>query len=239
MTNIVPGVPSANNNRTATWRQVVLADPVFLAGKSLIIRGALSRDPLNTNDLDVLRAGMVMGKITSGGKYAPAIIGALATAHNSSGTTRTSLTVPAAVAVEIVRRLGSAATLNIIGPPTANGTIATETVTYSAVNVSTGVITVTDLSNDYVVGSLIQPVDGSQIPLFIIGNGYGLKVTDRDDIDIDVDWAEPVAGGEIDASQILNYGSDTTVQTWIKAKLNASGDTTEAGHAPFRFDDEA
>ena len=52
--------------------------------------------------------------------------------------------LPLAQAVELVRRVGASGDLYITGPPTAAGTVAQITKAYSAVNTTTGVITVYD-----------------------------------------------------------------------------------------------
>ena len=230
MTQQVAGLPGVRSDRTATPRIVVISSGVYLpAGK--IIDASNARDPLNTGDLDVLRAGLVMGKITASGLYAPSILGVLASAYTGVGTTVTSMTVSAATAVEIVRRLGAAATFKLTGPPSAAGTVATTTVTYSAVNVTTGVITVTDPNVNAIAGSYIQPTDGSESPLCLIGDGYGIKVTDIDSADVDCPFPNALIGGIIDASQIVNYPSDTSLLTWLKTtNLNAQ--------CQFTYDDD-
>ena len=226
------GIPGVKSDRTATPRKLLisLTNAIFLAvGK--IIDGEKARDPLNTGDLDVLRAGMLMGKITTGGKYAPSIIGVLPSAHTSSGTTVTSMTIGVANAVELVRRIGSSGTFKLTGPPSAAGTVATTTVTYSAVNTTTGVVTITDIAVNKIAGSFIQPTDGSETPLGLIPDGYGIKVTDQDAADIDVQLPKLLIGGYLDASQIINYPSDTSLIAWVKAQLRASG-------GPYIFDDD-
>lgn len=86
----------------------------------------------------------------------------------------------------------------------------------------------------FAVGSLIQPVDGSETIRGILGMESGLKVTDDDGTDLDVECRQLISGsgsGEIDASQILNYPAETTVQAWIKAALRAVG-------SGYTFDDD-
>ncbi len=217
----VLGLPGVRSGRVSTPRSVVIAAGIFMPGGK-IIDGSKARDPLNTGDLDVLRAGMVMGKITSGGKYAPSILGVLAAAYTSVGTTQTSMTVSAATAVEIVRRIGSSGTFKLTGPPTAGATLATTTITFSAVNTTTGVITVTDPNVNHIAGAFIQPTDGSETPLCIVGDGTGIKVTDIDAANLDVQFPNALIGGFLDASQIVNYPSDSSLLTWLKTtKLNA------------------
>ena len=218
--NPLPGVGS---DRTATPRRVLLASGIFLPGGK-ILSGANSRDPLNTGDLDVLRAGVVLGKITSGGKYAPSILGVLAAAYELTGGDDVEMTVSAATATELVRRIGASGTFNVTGPPSAAGTVVTEEVTYSAVNTTTGVITITEAAAAYVIGSFIQPTDGSETPLGMVPDGYGIKVTDVDAASQDTQLPILLIGGVIDASRIVNFPSDASLVTWLLAtKLNAVG----------------
>lgn len=135
------GLPGVGSTKTSGDRRVFMSSENggYLPG-GRIIKGSASRDPGNTGDVDVLRAGLLMGKITSGGLYAPAILGVSTEAITGASTT---ITVSAAVATEIVRRIGATGTFKFTGPPTASGTVRTVTVTYSAVNTTTGAITVT------------------------------------------------------------------------------------------------
>lgn len=229
----LPGVHTA---RTATPRKVLITDRgKLLIPGGKIVNGTYSRDPLNTGDVDVLRAGIVLGKRTDDSMYAPSIIGVLPSAHSSSGTTLTALTVGVANAVEINRRIGSSGSFKLTGPPSAAGTVAVTTVTYSAINTTTGIATISDISVSKVTGSLIQPADGSETPLCILGDGYGLKVTDEDETSCNVDAGDLLIGGHVDSSQIINWPADASLRTWLAGKLNG-GDGTVVGGGPFTFD---
>jgi hypothetical protein len=225
------GLPGVRTARTATPRKILasMAGLLLLPGGK-IIDGAKSRDSNNTGDLDVLMAGLLMGKVTASGKYAPSILGVVASAYTSGGTT---LTVSAAQAVEIARRVGSSGTgtLICVGPPTANGTVAETAVTFSAVNTTTGAITVTSLGVDKVAGSFICTNDGSMYPVTFITDEYGIKTTDQDGVSCDVPFAGFPIAALVDASQIGNYPSDTSIIAWVKAKLRAKG-------YGFMFDDD-
>jgi len=130
-----------------TARSQEYANPLISAQNAkywpggVVIDASESRDPLNTGYLTTLRPGLIMGMIAATGLWAPSIIG-LVTADYTSGAT--SLSVSAATAVEIVRRVGSSGTLDLTHAPTATGTVVDRaTLTYSAVNTSTGVLTIT------------------------------------------------------------------------------------------------
>jgi hypothetical protein len=212
----VLGVPGIRASRTATPRKVMLSeDYKILYPGSKIIDGSKSRDPLHTGNLDILRAGVLMGKITASGKYAPSFIGKT-TADYTSGAT--SLTVSPATAVEIVRRVGATGALLGWGAPTATGTVVSFAIVYSAVNVTTGVLTITNIGANVDEGCLIGAGDGSIIPVAVIGDGYGIKVTDEDAASIDVPFNPMVIGGILDVTQVINWpdAEDTTLRTWVK-----------------------
>lgn len=220
MPSISLGLPGTSAARTATPRRVFWRDDRYAPNLN-VIDGSKARDPLNTGDLVVLRAGVLMGKITSGGKYAPSILGVTT---NAEAVGSTSIQAAAAVVTELVRRIGATGTFKLTGPANAGGPIVTETVTYSAAS-STN-ITVTAIANNFVAGSFIQPTDGSEEPLTFIADPYGVKVTDTDEADIDVPFNRMPIGGLVDSSQLVNWPSDTALRQWIKNRL-----------ASFEFDD--
>ena len=132
----IPGLPGVRAALTAThfivFKQGWTTD--LAGGKQ--IDGASARDPDNTPDVANLRAGLLMGKITATGLYANSVMGITTVSYTSGGT---SLTVTPQAAVELVRRFGASGTgtVNVVGPPTANGTVASTAMTWSAVNTTT------------------------------------------------------------------------------------------------------
>lgn len=137
------GRPGVGTALTAQRRNVSRNGALDYYPAGGVIEGTKARDPGHSAvDTRCLRAGLLMGKITASGYYANSVFGLSNGAITGSGTT---LTVSAAAAVEIVRRIGSTGTLNLTGPATASGTVRTLTVTYSAVNTSNGQITITAL----------------------------------------------------------------------------------------------
>ena len=195
----------------------------FPAG--VIINGTLSRDPLNTGDIDVLRPGLLMGKVTATGLYASSILG-VTTAAEAIGST--DITAAAATVTELVRRVGATGTFKLIGPPAANGVVAIETVTYSAASGTS--ITATAIVNAFVSGSLIVPTDGSETPITIIPDGNGIKVTDQDGTSENQPFALCPIGGVLLSSQIVNWPSDTSIREWIVGAM------TQQGAGRFVFD---
>lgn len=223
-----PGIPGLGTERTVTPRTFLLSpDGMLVLPVGKTVKGSVSRDPLNTGNVDVLRDGLLMGKITADSKYAPCIIGVLASAYDRSASPApyTAITVSAATATELVRRIGPSGTFTIVGPPSAAGVVATETVTYSAVNTTTGVITVTAPAVDYIAGSYVMPTDGSQAAkgLLLTEDLCGLKVTDADAASQDTGMPSLCIAGPVDASQIINYPSDASLITWLKAQMRATG----------------
>lgn len=218
-----PGMPGMRTALAATHRVVFLqGDWHSGLAQGRIIDGSKSRDSTNTGDLDVLRAGLLMGKITASGKYAPSIIGVMQSAAIS---TATAVTVSPAQAVEIVRRVGATGTLRFVGPPTAAGTVATFTETYSAVDTTTGIITCSGLDAALIAGSFVCANDGTYLPLAPIPDGYGVKVTDVDGTtSLDVPYPLLPIAGVINSSELLPaWPSDTSLQDWLREKLNLYG----------------
>ena len=218
------GLPGMRADRTATPRKLLISQQGMLVlPRGRTINGSLSRDPLNTGDLDMLRSGMLMGMITASGKFAPSVIGVLPSAHTSSGTSVTSMSIGAANAVELVRRIGDSGTFKLTGPPSAAGTVAETTVTYSAVNQTTGIVTITDIAVNKIAGSFIQPTDGSETPLGLLLSEYGIKVTDKDSANQDSQLDSLLVAGIVDSSQIINWQTDTSLAAYVKAWLRAKG----------------
>ena len=116
--NAAPGI---GTTITAAPRKVLLTpDGAVFFPRGRIISGANSRDPGNTGDIDVLRAGMLMGK-RSDSNYAPSILGQLTVAGTAAGAT---ITVASAVGTELDRRIGAGGVFKVVGPPTDGGTVA-------------------------------------------------------------------------------------------------------------------
>ena len=218
----IVGPPGAQTARRVTFRQVFQYMSAYLAVPGgVYINGTGSRDSGNTGDLDVLRAGLLMGMDTVTGYYQPTILGVSQSAYTSGGT---SLTVTAAQAVEIVRRVGSTGNLRYVGPPTANGTNAVSgDIAYSAVNTSSGVITISSIGADKVAGSFVTDTDGTGLPRTLIPDGAGIKVTDNDGTSVAaVQWPNAPIAGVLLAEQLLYWPTDTSLQAWIVSSLNAA-----------------
>jgi hypothetical protein len=221
---IGPGTVRTSTPRNVFWQR---GTDTYLGG-GLTISGQCSRDTSNTANTSVLQAGLLMGRITTVvnslgtiGYYANSVIGSLNGAILAGAT---SITVAAAVVTELVRRCGTTGTFTLTGPPTANGVVSSETVTYSAASGTT--ITCTATANAYVTGSLIGPTDGSQVPMtFIDDLTLGLNVVDTTGANVAaVDFTRPPITGVVDRNQFLPVApTDTSLIAWIFARLNDSG----------------
>ena len=160
----VNGLPGVRASRESAFRKVLMGSlATFLPGGKTVC-GTSSRDPGNTGDLDVLRAGTLLGKITATGKYAPSIIGVLGDAAAGTATQMNCLT--AAQAAEITRRIGATGTFKLTGPHVAGGRVQTRTITYSAVGAGAGVNEVQTFTPDAAASAgtyriLLQKPDGT------------------------------------------------------------------------------
>ena len=192
----------------------------FLPGGKLI-DGTKSRDPSNTDLTTNLQAGLVMGKITASGLYAPSILGTT-TVANAAGDVI--VTVSAAVAVELNRRVGGSGTFKLTGPPAAAGIVNTQVVTYSAVNTTTGVITCSALGPAAILGSFVQPSDGSELPLTFLPDGWPTPVANLNGtVQSVIQMPLVPAEGFVDVTKIINYPTDASLIAWLKARLSAPG----------------
>lgn len=217
--NQIVGLPGPHTERGFAYRRVRTTDKgaTYVPGGA-VIDGSKSGDPGNDPYTYVLRPGLLMGKITASNKYAPSILGVTL---NAEAANSVAIEVSAACATEIVRRFGSSGTFNLIGPPTAAGTVATTQVTYSAVNTVSGVITCSALAAAKIAGSFIAPEDGSQTPIAMVDDGTGIRVADADLTRVDVAFPRILIGGVVSTAQIIDYPTDTSLIAWLKGSLNS------------------
>lgn len=203
-----------------TNRQLARYAPSFL-----FFDGNAARDPDNT-PTSALRTGLILGKVTTSGLYANSILGLTSAAYTSGAT---SLTLTAAAAAELVRRQGASGTATLQAPPTASGTIATFTLTYSAVNTTTGVATVSNIGANVAAGSLILATDGSGAPITVFDNdgGYPMDVLTGDGASINQPIHRTLIGADLIATQVINLTEcNASSQAWLKAQLKAAGNFT-------------
>lgn len=229
----MPGI--GPGSLTLTPRMVFVMDTSWqdFLPKGAIIDPFATRDPDNSLSSEI-RPGLILGKITntgtaSGGStaaqvglYGASVIGTL-TAAITNATTVTAITLTAAAATELVRRVGSVGTLVLTGAPTAAGVVASNTVAYSAVNTSTGVVTVTTPATAYVAGSYIGANDGTAVPLTIFANTFPARMTDVNGTTLtgSPDVLIPITNKPYLTANIVNYppAANTTQITYLKTKL--------------------
>jgi hypothetical protein len=225
ITPVVVGLPGFRAAKSTNPRVVFRGGISQYLPGGKTIDGTYSRDPGNTDNVDVLRCGTLMGKITASEKYAPSVIGVTTNAEAAGST---SIEVGAAVVTELVRRVGASGTFKLTGPPTAGGVVATETVTFSGATGTT--ITATALANAFVAGSFIQPSDGSETPITFIPDGDGIRVTDNDGTNLTVQFPLVPTAGSLYSDKLIPWPSDAALQQWIVNRLN------DAANGKFNFD---
>lgn len=211
----VPGLPGIRAERTSSYRRVFKQSGKMALALGKIIASGKARDPLNTGDVDVLRAGLLLGQVSASDKYGASILGVTT---NAEAVGSVAIEAAAAVVTELLRRVGASGTFKLIGPPVAGGPLAIETVTYSSA--ATTIIVCTAIVNAFVAGSFICPTDGSEAPLTVVPDGFGIKVTDTDAADLDVQFPEFPIGGVLESSQIINWPSDTALRSYIVGNMN-------------------
>lgn len=189
MSQFPMGLPGIGSSLTLTPRKTFSVDtmPGDFVGSTRMIDGANARDPGNDR-ADMIRPGLLLGVITATSAWGASIIGVTSGALTSTGT---SITIPAASAVELVRRCGATGTLTLTGPNTTVGTVRSLTATYSAVDTSTGAITITALG--------VNEVQKVAPNALMTGGNLSITASDKDGKDQTVvvayttDWATTVA----------------------------------------------
>ena len=217
------GKPGVLPSYTATPREIFAANRSFaqFIAAPVTIDGTLSGNALNAPYAWLLFAGTLLGRVTATGKYANSIIGLTSAAYAHGGASNGVLQTDANTAAEVLRRVGPAGTLQITGAAPSGGALVTETITYTAVNTTTGQIAITPGTADLNAGALIQPTDGSQTPVTLICDAYGVRVADPlsgqrlDTFDAQL----LAAGGTINTFVIVNYPPDGSVKAYLKSSL--------------------
>ncbi len=218
-------MPGRTQDTPAKWGDAVSTsanrclDDITTARTGAVIQGDKTRDETQTNPV-YLGSGMPMGRLTSGGNYAPALIG-VGEAYTSG---QTEITTTLAAAAELVRRVGTSGTFQYQG---LVGTVHTkQTVTYSAVDVGTGIITVTNLAATYAAGAWIQAIDGSEVVVSIYNGenlGYPQRVTQESTgADINLRYLVAIAALVIE-SKLTHWPAAGNFRTALRAELNSFG----------------
>jgi hypothetical protein len=238
--NAIPGVQGYNV-------QDVSID-VFQGGREkanwipipLTIDGTYSACAQNSPYTAMLMPGTLMGRDVKTRKYRNVIIGATTALINASGSV-TSFTTDANTTTEIARLLGlaggSSLALNLVGPPSANGSVAAvvnEPVVCTAAGGTT--ITVTSVSLPTMIsGSLICPANSDGTASAVSANLIATLLCDMHAISLG--WPYPNAttrvdanaamllaggGGQLNGGNIWQFPSDTGLQQWIINALQSA-----------------
>lgn len=218
---VIRGTSSIGSGRTASFtRPFLYGDPYYPPG-GVIVQGSKWYDNGNTGSVRTIRAGHI-GKMSSG-KVVPAVLGPTTAGYTSGGT---ELTVSASTALALVQAVGESGTFWLIGGTSAPNSLATVLavqVTYSAVNTSTGAITITDIGANRASGSLLttfQPallggtggLTGSpNLGLGVIDRAEGVPVVDADGNSLDVDLAEYGIRGHLNVDNVINWPSNAYI----------------------------
>jgi hypothetical protein len=146
----VVGQPGIQTGKTVTYGSIFYQPETvsYIPGGGVL--DASCQDFLNPTNTLCLRAGLAVGRIITPnavagvkGRWSPSWIGAL---PNALGGAQTSITLSLLQAAELVRRCGTSGTFALIGGPYPNAPFALQrelTVTFSAVSLTTGVVTIT------------------------------------------------------------------------------------------------
>jgi hypothetical protein len=242
----IPGLPGYVSEKIAKHRPI-MADGYcdFLPG-SITLDGSKTRDAGNPdynattdpNAMFRLRAGLLLGKVTSSGKYANSFLGYTNGALTGTGTTLT--LASAQHGTEMARRIGATGTFKLVGPPTASGTVRALTVTYSAISSVSVTITAAgvnevqtvNLSTAATAGNLrllVQKVDGT----LALTPNVAWSATDAtllSNLNTALDTATGVVGGivataiaatDTDLGFVLTYsGTGYAGNTWALAVVD-------------------
>jgi hypothetical protein len=99
------------------------------------------------------------------------------------------------------------------------GTLPTSVTTWNAIRVTAG------SNGAFVTGSIVAPVDGSEVPVtFVPEMSGGIVVTDSNGGNLVVPFHKVPIAGEVDAAQLINYPPDASSRLWLMNALStASG----------------
>ncbi|HEX8323090.1 MAG TPA: hypothetical protein VF595_04175 [Tepidisphaeraceae bacterium] len=223
MSTAFRGTPGVYAGNSFVQRQLFTnPSQVEYASTNAFIDGNLTSDT-TSSPVNLLQAGLLLGKITASGKLRNSIIG-LTAAAVVAGTV-TGITVPAAVATEVARLIsvtGGNVSLKVVGPPTAAGTVATTTITATAAAGTSITITSATLPA-YVIGSLITPADGSETVIVPFSFPYGVSVLEEGtSVRIDQPLRLHPRKGDIDVTRVVNYPADASLKAYVKGQLKAA-----------------
>ena len=163
-----------------------------------LINVAETRDTGNSSGVGILRTGLLMSYYAAGKDYANWILGVTTGALTGAGT---SITISAAGAAELVRKGGATGTFVLTGPEAVAGTTRQVTVTYSAVDTTTGVVTITAIG--------VNQVENVRMNIASTGGNLQLNVS-------------TAAGVRVTTANIAWSATDATYLASINSALDTS-----------------
>ena len=72
-----------------------------------------------------------------------------------------------------------------------------------------------------VVGSFVQPTDGSETIVTLLGNKWGVKVTDLSGTSTDVLEDQLLLAGHVKTANVINYPGDASLVMFVKTAIRA------------------
>lgn len=141
------GVPGIGISKQISFGQVSADGNLTYRPAGGRVAQAKGYDAYNADDLRTIRIGTLMAQHPTNLDWAPWVIGVTSGAIANGAT---SLTIPAASAVELARRVGATGNLQLTAPPAAAGVVRVQTLAYSAINTTTGVVTITSAAANQV-----------------------------------------------------------------------------------------
>lgn len=200
-------IPGQRTGNTATPRVIKRGPgPHTVLPGPVVIDATYAIDGANTNRTDELRAGCLMGKISSG-LWVPLKLTRIATGGSGSGSGKTSTLLPVddarffKVGDPIIVDTGTASTPN-------SGTTGALHTSITAINYTTNILTLNDSVDDTGIGAKVTgrgAIAGSHICRGILLETVRLRSKQPYELATDLfdTQAQILVGGMVDRSQIL------------------------------------
>lgn len=139
------GLPGVGKSVFATPRDIYYTHPVSpeFAPFPVVLDGSKNYNAANAPYTFIAWAGTFIGRETANSLWAPSIIGLT---NAALGGGQTTLSTDTGTAAYLNNRVGASGTFNLTGPNvpgSAGGVVRVRLITYSAINLSTGAITIT------------------------------------------------------------------------------------------------
>lgn len=215
MSGTVNGLPGTQDTITAGFRRAILQNPEYKMGGA-IISGSKSYAINNGVDVRVIPAGTVMKK-NSDGMYQPFIV-AKTTVDSADNAVALTVGVAGSLAIQAAFG-GDTGTLSVIVAGVAT------TVTVTAINTSTGVLTTDAITEPTVAGSvlLLSAVADltPALELAITADEQGIWLSDQYGAIHNVSWGTPVIGGQVAYNRVDNWPAAAADVAYLRSLLQS------------------